>query len=313
MSDHDKLAEALARASESESVDFKSAFDVKSTRDWLEIIKDIAAMANSGGGYLLVGLKDDGSPSESEVSQLLAVDPADLANRFHKYTGQNFTAFELIECAKAGQEICAVRVGPARVPIVFTRVGELEAPDGKKKSVFALGTVYFRHGAKSEPGTSEDLRLFLEREIERTKRSWLEGIAKVVEAPVGSRFAVLPPEGTPAGPAGVLPMQLTNDPSAPAYYAVPIDKTHPHRQKEVVREVNLRLAGKKSINAHDVLCIRRVYSVQKNISLCYTQNYATPRYSEQFVSWIVDQYHADPSFFEKTKSKFDELKGGGNA
>lgn len=313
MADHDKLAGALARTSECESVDFKSAFDVKSSRDWLEIIKDVAAMANSGGGYLLVGLENDGSPSGSEVSPLLAVDPADFANRIHKYTGQNFTAFELIECEKAGHELCAVSVGPTRVPIVFTRVGELEAPDAKKKTIFALGTIYFRHGAKSEPGTSEDLRLFLEREIERTKKSWLDGIAKVVEAPLGSRFAVLPPEGTPAGPAGVLPLQLTNDPSAPAYYAVPIDKTHPHRQKEVVREVNLRLAGKKSINAHDVLCIRRVYSVQKNISFCYTQNYATPRYSEQFVTWIVEQYQEDPSFFEKTKSKFDEMKGVQNA
>jgi Putative DNA-binding domain/EC042_2821-lke REase len=313
MADHDKLAAALVRTNECADVDFKTSFDVNAPRDWLEIIKDIAAMANSGGGFLLVGMNDDASPSGNDVTGLLSVDPADLANRIHKYTTQNFTGVELIKCEKSGHEICAVSINAIRVPLVFTRVGEFELQDAKKKTVFAMGTVYFRHGAKSEPGTSEDLRLFLEREIERVKESWLGGIAKVVEAPVGSRFAVLPPAETPSVTAGALPMQLTNDPTAPAYYAVPIDKTHPYRQKEVVREVNRRLAGTKTINAHDILCIRRAYSVQRDVSFCYTQNYATPRYSDKFVDWIGDQFLADASFFDTTKIKFDELKAASSS
>lgn len=309
----DALSNALARTSESADVDFKSAFDSGALRDWLELVKDIAAFANSGGGYILVGLNDDGSASGADVSGLLAVDPADLGNRFHKYTGLHFAGVELIECEKSGKEVCAVRISGVHVPIVFTRVGETELPDGKKKTAFALGTVYFRHGAKSEPGTSDDLRAFLERELELVRRSWLDGIAKVVEAPTGSRFAVLPPEGAPTGPSGSLPMQLTSDPGAPAYYAVPLDKTHPHRQKEVVREVNQRLAGKKAINSHDVICIRRVYSIQKEINFCYTQNFASPRYTQQFVDWIVEQYNGNNAFFDEARAKFDELKAAGGA
>jgi hypothetical protein len=57
-----------------------------------------------------------------------------------------------------------------------------------------------------------------------------------------------------------------------------------------------------------VLGIRRVYEVQKNLTFCYTQNYASPRYSEAFVDWIGGQYGADQEFFEKTKKRFDELK-----
>jgi hypothetical protein len=104
-------------------------------------------------------------------------------------------------------------------------------------------------------------------------------------------------------------MQLTNDPGAPAYYAVPLDETHPHRQKEVVREVNKRIAGKRPINMHDIVCIRRVYSIQKQIRYCYTQNFASPRYSKQFVDWIVDQFEANNGFFDETRAKFDALKG----
>ncbi|OQZ07411.1 MAG: hypothetical protein B6D36_00040 [Planctomycetes bacterium UTPLA1] len=305
----DVLLLALGRTAETNDVDFKATFNSASSRDWLELIKDIAAFANSGGGYILVGVNDDGTPSGHDVSDLLAVDSADLANRLHKYFGQHFSGVELIETEKDARKICAIRVRPARIPIVFARVGEIELPDGKKKTVFAAGTVYFRHGTKSEPGVTDDLRCFLERELEFTRKSWLDGITKVVEAPAGSRFAVLPPEGSPTGPAGSLPMQLTNDPNAPAYYAVPLDETHPHRQKEVVKEVNARLAGKRSINMHDIICIRRVYEVQKQIGFCYTQNYASPRYSQQFVDWIVAQYEGNNDFFELTRARFDVMKG----
>jgi hypothetical protein len=47
---HDELlAAALSKTSESADVDFKSMFDAEALRDWLELIKDIAAFANSGG------------------------------------------------------------------------------------------------------------------------------------------------------------------------------------------------------------------------------------------------------------------------
>lgn len=289
-------------------MDFKSAFNPADSGDRLEIIKDIVAFANSGGGTILIGANDDGSPSGTDVSGALSIDPADLTNHIHKYTGIHFHAFEIAECQKTDQEVCAISIRGCRVPIVFTRVGTYEVTAGKQKTAFSVGTVYFRHGAKSEPGTSDDLRTVLERELEEIKHSWLDGIAKVVEAPAGSRFAILPPETQPAGPSGVLPLRLTDDPNAPAYYAVRIDTTHPFRQKEVVREVNARLAGRKSINAHNILCIRRVVSIQKDISFCYTQNYASPRYSQAFVDWIVRKYDEDADFFDKTKVQFDKLK-----
>jgi hypothetical protein len=310
MPSEEELRTLLTRTAETAELDFKSKFEGADAGDWIEIIKDIVAFANSGGGTILIGVSDDGAPSGADVAGALAIDPADLTNRIHKYTSTHFHDFEFTECEKGGHEICAIMIRSCRVPLVFTRVGTYEVAHGRQKTVFSAGTVYFRHGAKSEPGTSEDLRMFLERELELTKRSWLDGIAKVVEAPAGSRFAILPPEAQPAGPSGALPLRLTDDPTAPAYYAVPIDTTHPFRQKEVVREVNAKLAGRKAINAHDILCIRRVYSVQKDIKYCYTQNYATPRYSQAFVDWVVQKYEEDGSFFNKTKQQFDQLKQG---
>ena len=298
----------LSRSSETDDLDFKAEFHNK-LGDWLEIIKDVVAFANSGGGTILIGTNDDGSSSGADVSLICETDPADITNKINSYTGIQFHAFDITKAEKDGKDVCVISIRPARIPIVFTKVGNYEpTPGAKPKTAFNIGTVYFRHGAKSEPGNSEDLRKFVEREVEFVKNSWLSGIAKVVEAPAGSRVAILPPESEPAGPSGVLPLRLTEDPTAPQYYAIPIDTTHPHRQKEVVGEVNKQLSGSRKITTHDILCIRRVFEIQKNIEFCYTQNYASPRYSDKFVSWIVGEYDKNKAFFAETKEKYDKIK-----
>src|ERR1035438_5609863 len=46
---------AVDHGSESESVEYKSAFDSNSPADWAEIIKDLVALANSCGGAIIFG------------------------------------------------------------------------------------------------------------------------------------------------------------------------------------------------------------------------------------------------------------------
>src|SRR5205085_2231032 len=72
----------------------------------------------------------------------------------------------------------------------------------------------FRHGAKSEPGTSEDLRGALERELEHVKGFWLDGIGKVMAAPAGSTVQIVQHAITHGLDA--VPVRLTTDGGAPA-------------------------------------------------------------------------------------------------
>src|SRR5262249_3822598 len=78
---------------EGDRLDFKGAFDPSLTGDWCELIKDIIAMAKSGGGCVIVGLNDDGKPSGDNVAAFLALDAADVGNKIHKYTGHHFSDF----------------------------------------------------------------------------------------------------------------------------------------------------------------------------------------------------------------------------
>jgi predicted HTH transcriptional regulator len=64
---------ALEATRETSRVDFKREFDPSSTAEFLQLIKDLVAMANSGGGCLIVGIDDDGTPSGANLSGLLSL------------------------------------------------------------------------------------------------------------------------------------------------------------------------------------------------------------------------------------------------
>jgi hypothetical protein len=301
----DRLDRALGLSSETTDVEFKSAFNSSDKGEFLEIIKDVLAMANSGGGIILFGLLNDGSPSGAEMKGIATLDPAKVTDLIYKYTDCQFQNFELRRSHKNGDEVWAIIVDSASSPIVFSQTGNYADPSGKQKNAFTGGTVYFRHGAKSEPGNSEDLRQFIERRLESIRHEWLDGISKIVEAPSGSLVQIMPP-GTVT--ASSTPVRLTTSPTAPSLPVGAIDQGWPHRQKDVVVEVNRALAGKKVINSAHILYVRRAHNIETNGEFCYTQKHVSPLYSQAFVDWMVEQFDADSGFFERAKAVADHQR-----
>lgn len=239
---NDYLTLALAADQESEKVEFKESLDTKSKTAWLEILKDIVAIANSGGGVLLIGVKDDGHVSGNDVNDLLNYDPADLTNKMFAYTGRHFSDFRITRVERDGQPVAAIEIGRVSVPLVFTTPGNYVGADGKQKNAFIAGAVYFRHGAKSEPATSDDLQQFIKREIDIVKESWLSGIRKVVEAPEGSKIMVLPPDAAISESKDLHGVRIVNDLDAPAVILREEDvlKNYPYDYRKLTQKLNER-------------------------------------------------------------------------
>jgi hypothetical protein len=295
----DDLVAAIDHRSESESVEYKASFDTNSPAEWLEIIKDVVAIANSGGGAIIFGIDDSGDVSGFDCVVLGKLDPADLTNKVYKYTGQQFANFKLIKFEKGSALLFVILIDGVTVPVVFSKPGTYAIADGKQSTAFSGGTVYFRHGAKSEPGNSDDLRWFLERRIEEIRKSWFEGIVKVVEAPPGSQVEIVAAP-TPGEAAAI---RLVHDASAPAFRQISVDETHPYRQKEVIEEFNKALAGSKTINPFHIRCVRYAHEIDAEATFCYKMKHVSARYSQAFVDWLIQQYTTDPAFFEAAKIK----------
>ncbi|MGB8831594.1 MAG: ATP-binding protein, partial [Candidatus Sulfotelmatobacter sp.] len=210
----DLVQRALAAKRESKYIEFKENFDPSSPADWCEIVKDIVAIANSGGGILIFGLDSAGRPTGSSLSALANLDSADVGNKVSKYTGPVQLEFESRELEKEGSTLHAFIVQAVSVPIVFQKPGTYDIGSGKQKTAFSVGTVYFRHGAKSEPGNSDDIRNVIERQLEFIRKSWIKGVRKVVEAPEGSQIITVRPTGG-TGPSSFSPtLRGVKDPKA---------------------------------------------------------------------------------------------------
>jgi len=293
---------------ESKQIEFKERFDIDSARDWCEIVKDVVAMANSGGGCILIGVKDDGTPSEFDLTNIMDLDPAQLTDKIAKYTGQQFSGFEVKSIDRRGCKGLVLFIDGVPIPMVFIKPGSYEASGERHQVAFREGTVYFRHGAKSEPGDTSDLRDAIERELRRFRQTWLSNIKKVVIAPSGYTVQSLPSRVSVSSVPTTPPVRITDSLEAPAFRLETPDDTHPYRQKEVVQIVNSRLRGKRIVNSYDILCVRRVHKIDATKpQYYYKSKYGSPQYSEDFINWLVTSYEHDPSFFDEARQEYGKL------
>jgi hypothetical protein len=295
---------------ESKHVDFKRSFDPDSTGEWCELVKDIVAMANSGGGVIVIGLDNAGAPSKQDVKPLLELDQAKLVDKIRKYTGYEFGELEVHEAQKQGETVAVIEVSAVKVPMVFQEVGTYEVSPGKQKTAFSKGTVYFRHGAKSEPGTTEDIRNVIDRQLAAIRGEWLDGVKKVVTAPQGSAVTVFSGEVQESKSPDATPIRLVDDPDAPGYRLIDHDTTYPYRKTELVDVINGMLPDGVEVNSYDILAVRRIHEIDGDARYCHTPKFGSPQYSDNFAKWVVDRHKENKEFFKDARQMFYDKTHG---
>jgi hypothetical protein len=188
--------------------------------------------------------------------------------------------------------------------LVFEKPGTYPVDDRRQKTAFSAGTLYVRHGAKSEPATSEDMARIIERVVQTHRKEWMSGVRRLVSAPTGSTVSVLPPGVRQSSDPSATPIRLTNNPAAPEFRLVDPDVTHPFRQKELIAEVNAALPDGERINQFDILAVRHLYAVDTEPRYFHKAKFATAQYSPAFRDWLVAQFRRDRAFFAKAREEF---------
>ncbi|MEA2373468.1 MAG: putative DNA-binding domain [Solirubrobacteraceae bacterium] len=291
---------------ESRTLDFKEQFDPSSAAEWPELVKDFVAMANSGGGLIVVGVCNDGTASPTSVALVLSLDPAKITDQIERYTGVEFGDFEIHEAERGRKKVAVIEIGAAGdAPLAFTKPGTYvpSRETSKQKTAFSKGTVYFRHGAKSAPGTTADLRVFIERRIEIVRELWLGRVRQVIESPEQARVAMIQATDEGGVPTEI---RLTDDPAALVYGKLDPDLTHPFRQTELIDEINRQLPAGLSVNRHDVLCVRQTYGItaDRHPQFTHEPRWGSQQYSQAFADWIVEQAAREPDFLWKSREKY---------
>src|SRR5688572_23155559 len=306
----ERFTKALLRKRESRYVDFKESFDPRSPRDWCEVVKDVVAIGNSGGGVIVFGLLGDGTPSGADLTAVSSLDPAVIRDEVYRYTHQQLPAIRILDGQKDGHPVVGLLVPSNPTPAAFEQAGTYPIDGGKQKSAFSKGTVYFRHGAKSEPGTTEDFRKAIERRLEAVRKEWAAGVKKVVSAPSGSQVEVVPSNVVQSADPSAIPIRLSDDPDAPVYRVLDVDDQYPYRQKELIAELNRRRPNLRA-NSFDILSVRRTHNIDSDLRYCHTGRFASPQYSEAFVEWFAERLDADPDFIVEARARYQRSRGRG--
>lgn len=293
------LSNALTAGSETEEFEFKREFE-PGAKGWVNLVKEMAALANSGGGVIVFGVDDHGVPSGADLAPILDLDSAVITDKFNKYAGINL-GVDIRAVEKDGHRLAVLLVPDADYPIPLIRPGTYEADAGEQahgvqqRTAFAQGTVYFRHGTKCEPAEHADFVKFFDRKLERKKSLWLEGIHQVVEAPPG-KTAVVSYDDEPqplASAASVVPKYVSTDP----------DKTHPYTPKELIAAFNARVTDRRITN-YDILAVRYHYELTHREEFIFQMHMTSPRYSDQFLEWLIACHRADPEFFNRARAAY---------
>lgn len=326
-----QVEKALKAREESSEIDFKEGFNPNSKGEWCELLKDIFALVNSGGGAILFGVRTDGTPSMSDLSLLNGVDPAAFTDKIAAYTGTQYSSFSLVPENRDGQPISVLNLAPIELPLIPIRPGTYEHEPGRQKTAFSMGIIYFRHGAKSEPGNAADIGHFIERRLRQIRRNWLSGVRRVVTAPTDSVVSVVVnrvtepskvpsiptekndiKEGTPVnvtGESGGLPIRLTNNPEAPAYRLVTPDEIYPYRTMEFITVLNQILAKfGKLATSHDVRLICSLLDPSIRAGFCYQPKFGPKKYSLEFAEWIANKVAQDRNYLLLVRSKYRRQK-----
>jgi len=162
---------------------------------------------------------------------------------------------------------------------------------------------FFRHGGKSRPATSDDLRRFMERRVEAVKRRLAADIKRVITAPEGSEIVAIERAEDEQGERVI---RITTDEHAPLYRAVDFDVTHPYRQKELIAEVNARVPEAKAINAYEFLAVRRTNEIDPDY--VHRPRFGTNQYSQAFVDWLVERIERYPEFIERARARYHDIR-----
>lgn len=303
------VEKGLSAQRESKYVEFKRKFDPDLKKDWCGLIKEIVALTNTKGGVVIVGVDNTGNPVGEDLSDALQVTPEEVTDKIRRYTGVEFGNFEISQCQKRGEDLLGIAVGRSEIPLVFEKPGTYPIGGGEQDSAFSQGTIYFRHGGKSEPGIRDDLRDKIERRLDTVREKWLGDIRKVVEADPADAVVTVPEEAMEKE-GEATPIRISDDPDAPVLQLRSPDKTYPYRQTEVIDRVNDLLPDGTEVNQYDIQAVRAAHEIDRDTNFVYQPKFGSQQYSRRFVEWVVERFEDDNDFFEDARDVYYEMRYG---
>src|SRR6266516_3501703 len=162
----------MSKRRESPDLDFKLTLDASRHR-FPGVAKDIFAMANWGGGYVLAGFKEreTGGYEPVGLPPEFHIDQAELQQKFNAYCRDPCViGYREFEYRVEGRllKFALINAPASTTPLCPVTDGIVRADSGKEKTVFHRGDLLVRRGTQSVKASQAEAE-FIRRRSEQTE------------------------------------------------------------------------------------------------------------------------------------------------
>lgn len=180
-------------AGESKLQDYKITFVPNDAKARVDLVKNLVAMANAGGGQIIYGRDETETPGVDDAT-CTALDSARLDDFVRKYIiPAPMEISHDIQVLDNGRFVLTLTVAAAQYPIVMARKGDWKGMDSRKdSSIFLKGDIWTRHSSKTERVHFEDLRQWVERAKQDERERILSRITHLANLPEGTEIQIVP-------------------------------------------------------------------------------------------------------------------------
>src|SRR5688572_1657008 len=113
-----KVRELVAFKRESAKLDYKVSLDVSDTKHKVELVKDLMAMANTAGGYIVVGVDNAGNVAGCDATLADRMDESVIRSQLAGYTSARIALFVDNRVSYEGIRLVVITV----LPVIRTLV-----------------------------------------------------------------------------------------------------------------------------------------------------------------------------------------------
>jgi len=186
---------SLINYSEEDSfVDYKVDFDPLSEKAWLGITIDILAFHNTFGGFLVFGVEDASFNKKGLQNNILSIlcDTNRILQKINRFIEPAISRIRSKKIIIDGLYFAIIYIPDSNdVTFMIKKDGSFKYPSGEDKIVFRKGTTYIRRSAGNHLVDSRDLDLIFNKKLNNYRKSILDNIARVIEAPTESNVFIV--------------------------------------------------------------------------------------------------------------------------
>lgn len=157
-----------AQSGEGRNQDYKLTFDPKNPRAKTDLVKDIVAMANSGGGRIVFGRDETNRPGiDPKIAD--ALDSARIQDYLEMFVDKGLINLSHSQQQlPGGNVLLTLSVEAVTYPVVMKKDGTWKGFSTEKdRPLFRKGDVLVRHGSRNERISQADMRAFIDAAYQR--------------------------------------------------------------------------------------------------------------------------------------------------